>query len=224
MKTAWIFQHVPFEGPGAIAPWLLSRGYDLNTFRWWEQTSPPCLDDVDLLIMMGGPMSVNDTEELPWLQEETHWLSAALKRELPMLGICLGAQLLASALGARVQPNAEREIGWWPVQPMETTGRDPVTVLHWHGETFELPEGAVHLEWSEACRHQSFRWGERAIGLQYHPEATQESLDALIVNSRHELQPGPFVQTEEEIRTGFKRYAPAALSMLDRVLATIVRV
>jgi GMP synthase-like glutamine amidotransferase len=220
-KTAWIFQHVPFEGPGAFASRLLSFGYTLRTHRWWEASSPPDLSEADLVIAMGGPMSVNDEEEHPWLQQEKEWLRQALNAELPLMGICLGAQCMASALGAKVTPNPEREIGWWPVTACGQKDPEPLTVLHWHGETFDLPDGAVHLEQSEACLHQSFQWGERALGLQYHLEATRDSLTALIEHSRHEMMPGPYVQTEEQLWAGWRahhRLADLRLSqLLDRI-------
>lgn len=221
MKTAWIFQHVPFEGPGAFAPWLLSFGYDVRTFHWWEHASPPDLSDVDVAISMGGPMSVNDTQEFPWLLQEQYWLRSAMEEELPVIGVCLGAQNMAAALGASVKANPEREIGWWPIQDVQNPASNPLPVLHWHGETFEIPEGSVHLEESEGCRNQSFLWGERALGLQYHMEATRESLTSLIENCRHELTPDHFVQTEEEIWAGWEAHHQAATQMLKQRLEQI---
>jgi GMP synthase-like glutamine amidotransferase len=177
---------------------------------------------VDVVVAMGGPMSVNDEAEHPWLVQEKAWLRDALHRELPVIGVCLGAQCMASALGARISAAPEREIGWWPVRDIRHRNSDPLPVLHWHGETFDLPEGAIHLECSEGCPNQSFQWGERAIGMQYHVEVTAESLNSLIEHSRHELMPGTYVQTEEQIRKGFLVHQFQVARRLDQLMTRLL--
>jgi len=177
------FRHVPFEHLGLIAEALETRGieYDyVDLFRGSARV--PSIAEAAGLISMGGPMSAND--DLPYLCAELDLIRAALEAGKPVLGVCLGAQLLGKALGARVYRNPVKEIGWFPVRLTEAGRRDPLlagfqeaeTVLHWHGETFDLPAGAVWLAWSEACRHQAFRFGEKAYGFQFHLEVTPEMI------------------------------------------------
>ena len=140
-----VLQHVPFEGLGSIEPWLVQRDTEIRYTRLFERDPLPDLDAVDLLVAMGGPMSVNDEAQFSWLEPEKRTVREAIEREIRVLGICLGAQLIASALGSRVYPNAVKEIGWWPIQGgiqgTEEAFRFPsqCTVFHWHGETFDLP-------------------------------------------------------------------------------------
>ncbi len=208
---AHILQHVPFEGPGSAAEWLRARGAVVSTTHFHEPSpSLPPVDEVDLVIALGGPMSVNDERIYPWLRAEKRFLSEAILRGKPVLGICLGAQLMASALGARVYPNADKEIGWFPVEsePEEALAfvfPASTTVFHWHGETFDLPPGAVRLASSKACRNQAFQVGARAIGLQFHLETTPESAEALISHCREELVRGRFIQSERAIREQSER-------------------
>jgi GMP synthase-like glutamine amidotransferase len=174
---AHILQHVPFEASGCIADWLARRGATVSHTRFFEDPQLPGIGGLDLVIAMGGPMSVNDEAELPWLVPEKAFLREAMRRGVPVLGICLGAQLIASALGARVYPNRQKEIGWFelegiPGDPGDFRFPDRFTALHWHGETFDLPPGARRLAGSVACRNQAFQCGERVIGLQFHLEAT----------------------------------------------------
>lgn len=204
MKTH-VLQHVPFEGLGSIHAWLDARNARLSTTSFFEESwSLPAVDELDLLIVMGGPMSVNDEEVYPWLKDEKRFILEAIRANVPVLGICLGAQLIASALGARVYPGPQKEIGWFTVRAVETNDTafpfpESVTPFHWHGETFDLPPGAAHLAESDACKHQAFQIGAKVIGLQFHLETTPESADALITHCRHEITPGPFVQDETTI-------------------------
>jgi GMP synthase (glutamine-hydrolysing) len=134
------------------------------------------------MIIMGGPMSANDP--LPGLAAELSLIERGLKKRIPMLGVCLGSQLLAKALGARVYGNAELEIGWAPVHLTDAGRADPLfqgiasptTFFHWHGDTFDLPEGAEWLAYSAKCRHQAFRYGGNVYGLQFHPEVSAEMI------------------------------------------------
>jgi GMP synthase-like glutamine amidotransferase len=131
---------------------------------------------------------------------------------------------MASALGAEVKTNPEPEIGWWPIEYVSTPSAPSLTVLHWHGETFELPAGAVHLERSEGCEHQSFRWGNRAIGLQYHLEATQNSLNALVTNCREEITPARYIQTEAQLLRGWEQHHLEAETHLYGMLTDLTSV
>jgi GMP synthase (glutamine-hydrolysing) len=175
------FRHVAFEPVGMIADALDARQIE------WRYVDLHDCPDVQLpvetaqaLIVMGGPMSVNDP--LSWLRLEESYIVRAISSGVPVLGICLGAQLLAKCLGARVYPMPHKEIGWYPVRLTEAGRQDPLLEplaseeisFHWHGETFDLPEGAAHLATSSLCPHQAFRHGDNLYGLQFHPEVTPE--------------------------------------------------
>ncbi len=173
------FRHVPFEGAGLIAPALESQSVQIDYVDLYRDFSA-CPDPAAYsgLLFLGGPMSVND--DLPYIHRERETIVTAVARRQPVLGICLGSQLIAQALGARVYRNAGKEIGWYPVHFAEAAAQDPLLrgvashqeIFHWHGETFDLPPGAVHLAWSEACRNQAFRVGNLIYGFQFHLEVT----------------------------------------------------
>ncbi len=201
---AHFFQHVPFENLGSIEPWLQSQNYAISHTPFFDQSGPqtlPPLADIDLLIILGGPMGVNDEAEFPWLAQEKEFICQAIAAGKPILGICLGAQLIASALGAKVYPNGMKEIGWFPI-----TGRGnnanldlfqfpaSTEVFHWHGDTFDLPPGAERIASSQACQNQGFQIGRSVIGLQCHLETTPAGAQALVEHCGDELIPGPFVQ------------------------------
>jgi len=200
-----VFQHVPFEGLGHLEPWLRNAGCTLSTTRFFESDSLPEMDAVDFLLVLGGPMSVKEEAVYPWLAAEKGFIRQFIQMDKPVLGICLGAQLMANALGARIYRNPETEIGWFPVEGVpqsdaSTFSFPPSTrVFHWHGETFDLPPGARHLARSAACENQAFQVGSSVLGLQFHLETTPESLRALISNACEELVSAPFVQSETEL-------------------------
>jgi GMP synthase-like glutamine amidotransferase len=190
----------------------------------------PTVNDVDLLIVMGGPMSVNDESIHPWLKDEKRFIKEAIARGKPVLGVCLGAQLIASAMGTRVYPNAEKEIGWFPIHRVHTPrARDAFqfpkesVVFHWHGETFDLPPGAIRLARSEACENQAFQLGRNAIGLQFHLETTREGAKDLVAKCRHELVPAKFVQSEETILSAPAERYTAITTLMSDVLSFLVR-
>jgi GMP synthase-like glutamine amidotransferase len=200
-----VFQHVPFEGLGSIRSWLEEHRANVSHTRFYANETAPPLDGIDLLIVLGGPMSVNDEAERPWLKGEKQAVRDAIARDIPVLGICLGAQMIASALGARVYRNAVKEIGWFPIQAVaagaSTFALPPErTVFHWHGETFDLPEGAVRLARSAACANQAFQLQENVIGLQFHLETTPDGALAILENCREDLSVGPYVQSADDIR------------------------
>ena len=178
-----VFRHVPFEGLGLIGDVLDARGvpYDyIDLAR--DPGAAPDAGSAAALIFMGGPMSANDG--LPYLRTEMDILGRAIAAGRPILGVCLGAQLIAKTLGAPVYRNPVKEIGWSPVRWTAAARHDllfagltePETVFHWHGETFDLPPGAEWLAWSDACRHQAFRAGPGVYGIQFHIEVTADMI------------------------------------------------
>lgn len=225
---AHVLQHVPFEGPAYIGQWLMARGAQISHTRFWESAALPEPAAVDLLVVMGGPMSVNDEAEFPWLAAEKRFIAEVVARGRPVLGICLGAQLIASAHGARVYRNTVKEIGWFDIHAhaaVDDAFRFPptTTVLHWHGETFDLPPGARLLAFSTACRHQAFQLGGRAIGLQFHLEMTADSLDAIIDNCRAELVPARWIQDEATLLEHASAHFASTHALMDRLLAWLTR-
>jgi GMP synthase-like glutamine amidotransferase len=224
-----VLQHVPFEGLGSIEAWLTDRQASVTFTRLYEpEASFPPLGEIDLVIALGGPMSVNDEAQLPWLRAEKRFVAEAIASGKAMLGICLGAQLMANALGAPVYPGPDKEIGWFavraePAVPGAFEFPSNVDVFHWHGETFDLPPGAIHLAHSDACRHQAFQIGPRAIGLQFHLETTPDSARAIVAHCGDELVARPYVQTKATLQAvPAQRYA-GINALMARVLEYLVR-
>ena len=176
------FRHVPFEGLGLIAPALAARHIEVDYADLYQTgAATPDIGRYDGLIFMGGPMSVND--DLPFVHQELAFIRQAVARRQPVLGICLGAQLIARAMGATVRRNSAKEIGWYGVQFTPAAEADRLfgglsreTIFHWHGETFDLPPGAELLASSDLCRNQAFRAAEHVYGLQFHLEVTPEMI------------------------------------------------
>ncbi len=208
-----VFRHVPFEDEAAVGQWARGRGCTLSATDFYAGQLPPPPDSYDWLVVMGGPMGVYDNQEHPWLVQEVEAIRATISRGVPVLGICLGAQLIATALGATVQRNPFPEIGWLEIATAPEAREHPLlsqlpgtfTAFHWHGDTFALPEGATPLGSSQACACQGFAYGERVLALQFHLESTPESIEALIHHCGHEITPGPFVQPAAQMRKEFGR-------------------
>jgi GMP synthase-like glutamine amidotransferase len=220
------FQHVPFEGLGCIGTWLAAQGTDAESTRFDETAKLPAVRDIDLLIVLGGPMSANDAQQYPWLAAEKSFIRTTIREGKRVLGICLGAQLIASALGARVYRNAAREIGWHPIasvpgEPGNTAFQFPPTtqVFHWHGETFDLPAGSVQLARSAACENQAFQVGARVMGLQFHLETTPASARALVTHCPADLEPAAHVQSATDILSAPAAYYATANAWMGQVLA-----
>lgn len=180
MRTL-ILQHTPEEKPGTLELWLEQARFPYHVHHFYrEGAEAPTMAAYDWLIVLGGPMNVDDEDKHPWLRAEKQFIGAWLKAEKPYLGICLGGQLLAQALGGSVTKNEQREIGFHAV---ERTGKDhpalrrwpqDFTVFQWHEDRFSLPEGCKSLLTSPACEHQAFAKDERTFGFQFHPESTAE--------------------------------------------------
>ncbi|MGH8608465.1 MAG: type 1 glutamine amidotransferase [Gammaproteobacteria bacterium] len=227
---AHYLQHVPFEGLGSIDPWLRSSGAEVTGTKFFENPTLPNVNDIDLLVIMGGPMSVNDEAGLPWLVTEKQLIRAAIEKERAVVGICLGAQLIASAMGAPVYPNKEKEIGWFPVS--RVLANDPwelfsfpaeLLVFHWHGETFDLPRGATRLAHSITCGNQAFQLNRRVIGLQFHLETTPESARDIALNCRSELVPSRYIQSETQILAADASTYGAINSLMGEALKFVTR-
>jgi GMP synthase-like glutamine amidotransferase len=181
--------HAQTETLGLIKSCIDKRGLNLTEHHVYERGQlPPFSPAIQALIIMGGPMNVDETYLYPFLDTELELIKQATLAGRPVLGICLGAQLIAKALGSRVYPNSVREVGWHPIELLPVAHKDrlfseaPQTfdVLHWHGDTFDLPPGAVHLARSNRCVHQAFRWGSLTWGLQFHLEVTPKMIETWV--------------------------------------------
>lgn len=214
MGTVLALFHVAFEDLGSFGPILEGRGHRV-TYR----AAPAGLDgldalDADLLVVLGGPIGVYEDEAYPFLRAEIAAVERRLAAGRPTLGLCLGSQIMARSLGARVYPGRTKEIGWSPLELTEAGRRSclaslgsGIAVLHWHGDTFDLPEGAIRLASTPLYENQAFAWGGAALGLQFHPEATEDALDHWLVGHAAELaQAGLNVPA---LREETKRHAPA---------------
>ena len=225
MLNIHYFQHVPFEGLGSIAAWAQAAGHQINVTRLYAGEQPPPVDQVDWLIIMGGPMGIDEEERYHWLVEEKAFIREAIDQGKKVLGICLGAQLIADALGASVHPNPEKEIGWFPVfltseaetLPLAKKLPDHQVVFHWHGDTFELPDGATHLLSSNQCKNQAFIYGDRVLAFQFHLETTPDSAAALLRHCAVELVDAPYIQKPNLIMADSEQF-----KAINRQMTTIL--
>ena len=220
-------QHVPFETPGKILDWAKDRGHRVTGTRLYAGEALPAAETPDWLVVMGGPMSIGDEKAYPWLTVEKRFIEAALEQNKTIIGVCLGAQMLASVLGANVYRNKFREIGWFEVKLTRDAAAFPATrrlprkftPLHWHGDTFDIPRGAVNIAESKGCTNQMFVYGGRVIGLQFHLELTEQGVGDLVENCRHEIESAPYIQTPETItadKTRLQTGHTILNSLLDR--------
>ncbi len=222
---AIVIKHVPFEGCGNIEDWLRARGADWRYLRLYDNDPLP-QQHPDLVVLMGGPMSVNDEAEFPWLAREKACIREWIAAGVPLLGVCLGAQLIASAMGGRVNAG-EKEIGWFPVEATGQIGPialpDRFTPLHWHGDHIELPPAAISLARSAACDNQVFSLGQRTIGLQCHLETTADSLNAIVRNCGHELrEEGVYIQSERALMQGLAEHNAQLRELMQSILDVLV--
>lgn len=201
------FEHVPFEDLAQIGVWAENQGHTLSRTRFYANEQLPALSQLDWLVIMGGPMNIYEENRYPWLSQEKAFIGDAISQGKLVLGICLGAQLIADVLGGPVSRNQYKEIGWLPVSLRATASSSPLfdnfpsefTAFHWHGDTFELPSGALGVASSSGCANQAFAYTNKVVGLQFHLESTPASVKKLLDNCGDELVPGPYVQTPAEI-------------------------
>ncbi|MFI5806905.1 glutamine amidotransferase [Streptomyces sp. NPDC051561] len=213
MTEAVAIRHVAFEDLGSFEQVLRERDIDVTYVeagRGWllEQVA---WRSPQFLIVLGGPMGAGETDAYPFLEEELALIRARLAREEPVLGICLGAQLIAAALGSKVCPAEAKEIGWGPVELSEAGAGSPLAeldspVLHWHGDTFDLPAGATHLASTPVCANQAFAVGSSTLGLQFHAEAPGNDIESWLIGHAHEISQAPGVSVQQ-LRADTHRYA-----------------
>jgi GMP synthase-like glutamine amidotransferase len=201
-----IIQHVPFETAGLIIPWANKRGYVISTTHIYQpQHSLPLTGEYDLLVIMGGSMSVHDEAIYQWLTEEKRHICEAIASGKRVFGICLGAQLIAESLGGEIIPNPEKEIGWLPIAITDEATSHPVlanlnqamSVFHWHAERFTIPDGALRLFSSEACANQAFLYQQHVLALQFHLEMDKDAVSTIIHHCSNEITPARFIQSAE---------------------------
>jgi GMP synthase (glutamine-hydrolysing) len=232
MKPVFVLRHVPHEGLGTLETFLTEGGLEAHHVELYRPSlKPPDLKAASALIVMGGPMNVDEVDQYPFLGVEVGWIRQAVTANLPVLGICLGAQLLAKSLGARVYPNGVKEIGWYQLELTPPSADDRLfaglgptaTVFQWHGDTFDLPPGAVHLGRTRLCQHQAFRYGPSAYGLQFHVEMTPEMIDCWLDEPGNgcELAGLDYIDPRA-IRAQTPQFLPAMQKLGQRVLRRFV--
>lgn len=200
-------QHVSFEGIGYIESWAKENDHQLSYSLLYEKSDFPSQDHFDWLIIMGGPMNIYEEDIYPWLIEEKHFIKESINSDKTVLGFCLGSQLIADVLGAKVKRNKETEIGWFPISLTKEGMQHRLfanldfnkPVFHWHGDTFDIPDKSVRIAHSSACDNQAFIYRDKVIGFQFHLEVTPYSLANMIDNGKDELRESQYIQSESEI-------------------------
>jgi GMP synthase-like glutamine amidotransferase len=217
-------QHVPFEDPASILDWAEKKKYPVTSGRAYANDPYPGINEFDMLVIMGGPMSVNDEHVLPWLITEKEFVKSSINAGKFVLGICLGAQLIASVLGAIIKPNKHKEIGWFPIkfneiecERLKLPFKGELMTFHWHGDTFDLPQSSSLLASSHACTNQAFAVGNSVFGFQFHLEANKHSVDRLIFHCENELDGSLYVQNKDEI-TSRLQYSISTNSVMESFL------
>lgn len=198
-------QHVAHEDLGCIYDWVIDRKHQLSSTKIFENVTFPDIETFDLLIILGGPMSVNDN--LGWISEEKKFIKKAIDNNKKILGICLGSQFIASVLGERIVQNLKKEIGWFPIRISNNSecetpigkADEEIIVFHWHGETYNLPNKTIHLAESVVCKNQAFVFNKNVIALQFHLEITEKSLEKMITFGTDELVNDDFIQKKEKM-------------------------
>jgi GMP synthase-like glutamine amidotransferase len=239
MNRAIVLQHAPFESPARIAPLLRARGYELDTREVYEgAVVPQRLEPGELLIVMGGSMGVGDigNPDFPFLQQELALLAWCAEHDAPVLGVCLGAQLMAAAAGAKVHPmrgsDGSRlyEVGWAPIDFLHAGPSDPILkgvparapMLHWHGDMFELPAGARLLASTPICKNQAFQLRSRLFGLQFHCEVAAENVEGFLRADREFAELANGVGCEATMRRDTARYIAELQALGDQLLDNLL--
>lgn len=199
-------QHVHFETPGYLVDWTVKNNHSYSSTHLYENDALPSSDDFDFLVIMGGPMNIYEEEKYQWLKAEKQLIRQAIVSGKKVLGICLGSQLVADVLGAKVYPNKYPEIGWFPVFKNEFSCCEytrfmqrEIPTFHWHGDTFDLPADSVRLFSSEATLNQAFSYNENVLALQFHWEMKKENMLSMLQFSGNDLKPGKYIQEKAGI-------------------------
>jgi len=216
-------QHEPFEDLAAIFDWADKPTNKITCTKLYEKHTLPPIENIDLLIIMGGSMGVYEEDKYAWLKEEKKFIEKAIRSNKKVLGICLGSQLIAEVLGSKVYKNKEKEIGWFEIELVEQAMSNKyfksfpssLKVFHWHGDTFDLPKGALHIAQSKACLNQAFTYGDNVVALQFHIEATEKSIKELAFNCREEIVEAPYIQKETEVMDNMYRTKEMNKLMFD---------
>jgi len=217
------FMHVPFEGLGCIELWISKNNHAASCTRFYENYKLPNIDNIDWLFVMGGPMGVYDEAVYPWLAEEKTFIRQVIEKNKTVIGICLGSQLIAEVLGAKVYPNKQKEIGWFDLQLTDagknekllSNFEDKFPVFHWHGDTYDLPVGSIRLFSSKVCQNQAFLYNDNVLGLQFHFEATAETLKEMVTNGTSELIENETIQSAEKILAQINYTEPNNIKMFS---------
>jgi GMP synthase-like glutamine amidotransferase len=204
-------QHVAFEGLGCIENWINEKQHSITCTKLYNNEALPNVNDFDWLIILGGPMGVNDSDKYDWLNHEKELIKQSVLLNKTVLGICLGAQLIASALGANVYKNTEKEIGWFPIYNINNNNvfdflfgdHESFETFHWHGDTFDLPAQSTLIASSSACKNQAFVYQNKVVGLQFHLEVTKQNIQQMLTFGKNEIISGKYIQTIEAINKGF---------------------
>jgi len=224
-------QHVAFEDPAFILTWARKNAHGLSRTLLYNNETLPKGDNFDLLVIMGGPMNIYEHEKFPWLAEEKHFIKRAVTDGKKVIGICLGAQLIADVLGAEVKKGPYKEIGWFPVELSKDAESvfalrylpDTFSAFHWHGDVFDCPKDAVLLGSSKACTNQGFMYGKKVLALQFHLESTAQSIRDLIGHCGNELVPGKYIQNSEEILKQSRIHVPVMNNLMEKLLDNWIR-
>jgi GMP synthase-like glutamine amidotransferase len=225
-------QHVPFENPGSILTWAEENNCNITSTHFYDDEKVPKHNDYDWLVVMGGPMNIYDENNYSWLADEKLFIREAVNSGKVVIGICLGAQLIADVIGGKVTENPYLEIGWYPIT-LSQEARDSTlfsffpkqpTVFHWHGDTFsKLPEDAICIAENNACSHQAFIYKKKVFGFQFHLENTEEIIKNLLIHSKDEMVPGTFVQTQKELLL-HPEYIKQDNKLMDMFLTQLKRI
>lgn len=228
MRFHWL-GHVPFEDAANIGHWAIEHGYELTQTRLYAGEPLPQIEQIDTLAVMGGPMNVYQRRDYPWLVQEKRFIEQAIDAGIPTIGVCLGAQLIADVLGAKVTQNPAIEIGWFEVELTDEADTSDITqdlplrftAFHWHGDSFEIPSGAVRLARNRACSNQAFLYENRVLALQFHLEYSVQSIEKMLVHCADELVEGPFIQGRDQITAGLTN-VPATQKLMENLLNALL--